>query len=185
MARSAVAKKDNAAIAAAELTAAETSGVERTGQTAVELGGKRRVRYFVSYSNKDRKLKDDLLRRLEDCFKIAKNYRFEGWQDREIELGSDWHEHIQTAIASCDFGLLLVSPAFLATDYVSNHELTKFVADDPFKPAARKRVAPVALKPILFDGKMDLRGLEQRQNSGIENVGRTSNARVTIKKTSS
>jgi len=81
--------------------------------------------------------------------------------------------------------LLLVSPAFLATDYVANHELPKFVADDPFQPAARKRVAPVALKPILFDGKMDLRGLEQRQNSGIENVGRTSNARVTIKKTSS
>ncbi len=117
----------------------------------------------MSYSNKDRRLKDDLLRRLEDCFKIAKNYRFEGWQDREIELGSDWHEQIQTAIASCDFGLLLVSPAFLATDYVANHELPKFVADDPFKPAARRRVAPVALKPILFDGKMDLRGLEQRQ----------------------
>jgi WD40 repeat protein len=163
MARSAVAKRDDAAAAAAQLTDAETSGVERSRQTAVEVGGKRRVRYFVSFAHRDKKLTDDLLTRLDDFFAGAKNYRFEAWQDKEIELGSDWHKQIQEAINNCDFGLLLVSPAFLASTYIANYELPNFVADDPFRPAARKRVAPVALTPIQFDGTMDLRGLEHRQ----------------------
>src|SRR5208282_46555 len=61
------------------------------------------------------------------------------------------------------FGLLLVSPAFLRSEYIANHELPNFIVDDPFHPVARKRVAPVALKPIRFDGTMDLSGLEWRQ----------------------
>ncbi len=164
MARNAVVvNRDDAAAAAAQLTDAETSGVERSEQIAVEVGGKRRVRYFVSFAHKDKKLKDDLLGRLADVLATATNYRIEGWQDKEIELGSVWHRQIQAAINKCDFGLLLLSPAFLRSEYITNHELPSFVVDAPFHPVAQKRVAPVALKPIRFDGKMDLRGLEQRQ----------------------
>jgi len=128
-----------------------------------EPGDKRLVRYFVSFSQKDKRLKDDLLERLEERFAAAANYRFVGWQDQHIGLGSNWHQEIQAAIKDCDFGLLLVSPAFLGSQYIKTYDLPHFVAEGPLRPDARKPVAPVALKPILFDGSMDLKGLQERQ----------------------
>src|SRR5438128_2481449 len=56
-----------------------------------EPESKRRVRYFVSFSREDERLKDDLLRRLQAYFGASAKYRFEGWQDKLIDLGSDWH----------------------------------------------------------------------------------------------
>jgi hypothetical protein len=132
-------------------------------ELAAEHDRKQLVRYFVSFAHRDRRLKDDLLGRLKDRFGAARRYRFVGWQDKDIELGNDWDKEIQAAIGECDFGLLLVSPAFLGSEYVSTHELPYFVADDPLTPTAPKRAAPVALRTILFDGSMDLRGLEQKQ----------------------
>jgi len=110
------------------------------------------IRYFVSFSRTDKRLKENLLVRLRSRFGAAKNYRFVGWEDSEIEVGSDWHEEIQAAIAKSDFGLLFVSPGFLANPYISSYELPNF-----------KRIVPVALERIAFDGSMDLRGLERRQ----------------------
>jgi WD40 repeat protein len=155
--------QDDAAAAAVRLTEAETADVERSAQNAVEIGAKRAVRYFVCYAHGDRTLKEDLLTRLGHCFGAAKDYRFEGWHDGDIELGSNWHERIQAAIRECDFGLLLVSPAFLASAYIEEHELPHFVGRDPFRPSSGKRAAPIALKAIRFDGKMDLKGLEKQQ----------------------
>ena len=104
-----------------------------------------------------------MLRRLQAYFGASAKYRFEGWQDELIDLGSDWHRQIQAAIAECDFGLLFVSPAFLGNEYIKKHELSHFVGDEVFRPEVRKRTAPVALRPLRFDGSMDLRGLAQRQ----------------------
>jgi hypothetical protein len=122
------------------------SGIEPFVEKAVEPDRKRTVCYFVSFSRRDKRLKDDLLSRLEDRFGAAKRYRFDGWQDKDIELGSDWDHQIQAAIGECDFGLLLVTPAFLGSDYISTHELPHFVADEPLRPTARKRAIPVALR---------------------------------------
>ena len=53
---------------------------------------RRPVHYFVSYSRRDGALKDEFLERLEDLFAAANGIRFVGWQDRDIELGSRWHD---------------------------------------------------------------------------------------------
>jgi len=71
------------------------------------------IRYFVSYAKRDSRLKDDLLKRLEERLAIAKGYHFELWHDGEILPGERWHEQIQAAIARCQFGLLLVRPGFI------------------------------------------------------------------------
>ena len=110
----------------------------------MDVGAKRRVRYFVCYAHADQKLKDDLLGRLRHFFDSAKDYRFAGWDDGDIELGTDWHEQIQRAIGVCDFGLLLVSPAFLASSYITRNELPHFVAANPFHLTLQKRAAPIA-----------------------------------------
>jgi WD40 repeat protein len=156
---------DAAAQAAEKFAAAETSGVERSQQNAEELdvSGKRLVRYFVSYAHSDRKLKDDLFKSLKHLFDSAKHYRFVGWQDGDIVLGSRWGEQIDEAIRNCDFGLLMVSPAFLASKFISQNELPHFVTGSRLRLKASKIAAPVALKSIPFDGTIDLKGLEERQ----------------------
>jgi hypothetical protein len=66
---------DDGAAAVARLSDAETADAPRTRQDAVEFGGKRPVRCFVSYAHDDRTLKDDLVRRLRPLFVAAKTYR--------------------------------------------------------------------------------------------------------------
>ncbi len=134
------------------------SGVERSPHGAIELERKL-VRYFVCYSQKDKELKDDLLDRLGLLLRSAEGYKFNGWQDVDIELGGNWDQQIQAAIANCDFGLLLVSPGFLASDYIGKHELPKFVAPVSFGPAPGKRAVPVGLKS-LPKKYIDLKGLQ-------------------------
>ena len=125
--------------------------------------GKTVIRYFISYAHKDTKLKTQLLEPLEQYLNTSKNYYFEAWDDEVIITGEDWHEKIQAAVAGCHFGLLLVSPNFLGSEYIENHELPAFVPINIAVPDTGKRVIPLALTPILFDGIMDLKGLEKLQ----------------------
>ncbi len=67
------------------------------------------------------------------------------------------------AIRECDFGLLLVSPAFLISPFIKENELPHFVSAELYRPESRRLAAPVMLKPILLDGRMNLRGLQHQQ----------------------
>ncbi len=152
--------EDRAVEAAAQLTKTETAGAApRARQDAL---GKRLVRYFVSYAHADAKLKDDLLVRLQRYFD-ASHFQFVPWQDLDIEIGSKWNKQIRSALVDCEFGLLLVSPAFLASKYIGEHELPYFVDNDNSDSFTKKRAVPVALKPIRFDGTMNLKGLQHYQ----------------------
>lgn len=104
---------------------------------------KRTVRYFVSYAHDDSDLAAKLLTQLKNQFGASKHYRFQRWQDHDILLGEKWHEQIQNAIEQCDFGLLLVSPAFLSSSYIGEHELPQFTNRE-------KMCMPVALRAIDF-----------------------------------
>src|SRR5262249_27780617 len=52
----------------------------------------------------------------------------------------NWKEQIQKAMEECDLALLMISPAFLASDFIRKVELPYLLE--------HKRVIPVALKPI-------------------------------------
>ncbi|PZN69060.1 MAG: hypothetical protein DM484_30465 [Candidatus Methylumidiphilus alinenensis] len=125
--------------------------------------GKPIIRYFVSYAHKDKILKDKLLNPLKQLLATAKDYCFKAWDDGDLLAGEDWHDKIRSAVDYCHFGLLLVSPAFLGSEFIKDHELPAFVSHDLAVPETEKRAIPVALKPILFDGIMDLKGLEKLQ----------------------
>ncbi len=121
------------------------------------------IRYFVSYAHDDRHLKDGLMNPLKQFLDAANEYSFVTWDDTEILAGEGWHEMIQEAIVSCQLGLLMVSPAFLGSKYIQDHELRYFIDSNITVPGLEKRVIPVALKPIPFDYSMDLNGLEKLQ----------------------
>ncbi len=116
---------------------------------------KRLVRYFLSYAHDDYKLPDRLLRELDKELGACKDYTFERWQDTDILPGEKWHAEIQKAARECDFGLLLVSPAFLKSKYIGEHELPLFVSGE-------KPCIPVGLCRIDFQNH-DTKGLEESQ----------------------
>ena len=69
------------------------------------------------------------------------------WADKDIGLGERWHTTIQAQINSARVAVLLVSPAFLASEYIRNHELPVFL-DRAERGAVS--VIPVILRPCLF-----------------------------------
>ncbi len=124
--------------------------------------GKPLIRYFISYAHADKKFKEDLLKRLQTRLAIAEGYQFEPWQDTDLILGEHWKAEIQQAIKDCHFGLLLVSPEFLASKFISENELPYFLPSDT-APLGWRRAAPVGLEEIFFDGSMHLKGLKELQ----------------------
>src|SRR4051812_25442565 len=116
---------------------------------------KRLVRYFVSYTRTDKRLPGQLVEELETQLRASPTYDFQRWQDTDICPGEKWHEEILQAIEQCDFGLLLVSPAFLGNAYITKHELPQFVDDK------RKPCIPLALRSV-NSLTQDLKGLEEK-----------------------
>jgi hypothetical protein len=104
------------------------------------------VHFFGSYVHGDdnrheSKLAHKLISFLGRHFKISLKYEVDVWTDRKIPLGTGWARRIQQAIQDCDFGILLVSPAFLARQFTEDYELVHFVADG--SESSRKPVIPV------------------------------------------
>ena len=66
-------------------------------------------------------------------------------------------------MAACQLGLLLVTPAFLTSKYIAQHELPLFVGD------SAKPVIPVMLKTIDLQ-RHDTKGLEDYQLFRLDNA---------------
>jgi TIR domain len=113
------------------------------------------INYFVSYAHKNKILVNDFLDRLSDVLAPSKSYKYTRWNDTDLIVGEDWDEKITEAITECDMGLLLISPAFLASNYITKKELPSFVTGE--KPSV-----PVMLQPVDFH-LHDLKGLHKKQ----------------------
>ncbi len=116
-----------------------------------------KVPYFQSYAHLDHRLADDLLDRLHRQLAPSQHYDYRPWRDREqILTGENWFGQITQALDDCRLGLLLVSPAFLASKFIDRHELPRFVGADA------KPVIPVVLQPVNVQ-RHDLKGLQEYQ----------------------
>src|SRR3954469_6382207 len=106
------------------------------------------VSYFLSYAHAD----EDDVKRFNEVFRpqlaTSAHYKYERWMDTDILPGEDWNLKIKAALEQCHFGVLLVSPNFLSSKYITEVELAALLA----KPM----VVPLTLHPILFNGLMDL-----------------------------
>jgi len=116
---------------------------------------KLKIRYFVSYAHRNANLTQNFIERLHDVLAPSKRYEYSRWQDTDLILGEEWKAQIIEAIENCDFGLLLISPAFLASSFIAKSELPKFVSGE-------KASVPVMLQPVDFE-RHDLKGLEKKQ----------------------
>lgn len=116
---------------------------------------KKKIKYFVSYAHRNCALAQNFMERLDDVLAPSRRFEYSRWQDTDLIVGEDWEVQITEAIENCSFGLLLISPAFLASGFITGKELPKFVSGE--KPSV-----PVMLQPVDFE-RHDLKGLQKKQ----------------------
>ncbi len=100
---------------------------------------------FLSYSHKDRKLLGELRTML---VPLVRNSLVDVWWDGDIKPSRKWREEIDAALASARIGVLLVSPNFLASDFINQKELPYLI-----EAAAKRDVTLlwILLSPCLYE----------------------------------
>jgi len=109
---------------------------------------------FISYAHDDERYLNHLRNHLE----IFNRRRLVStWYDREIKPGADWNRAIEDHLRSSDVILLIVSTAFLASDYIDGKELAVAIERSD---AGEATVIPIILEECLWEDNKDLAKLE-------------------------
>lgn len=105
----------------------------------------RKCKVFISYSHADSKYLDEGSKTsLLSYLKTLEKEGVELWVDRGIRPGDYWDKTIRENIESADVALVLVSQAFLNSDYCNTVEMSAFINKQKERGL---RILPVILSP--------------------------------------
>ena len=101
------------------------------------------INIFISYANADEAYKNDLKM---FTVQMRRNGDIGTWDDREILPGEIWDKKIKGALNTAHVIILMVSPAFIASDYCFDTEVKRAMErhQDPNDPAV---VVPIIARP--------------------------------------
>jgi TIR domain len=100
-------------------------GPPAPGGAVEQPGEKQRVKMFVSYSHGDQKWLERLVINLKP---LERAKAIDVWSDQRLEPGRIWKDEIQRALDSARIAVLLVTPNFMGSDFIAEHELPTLLA---------------------------------------------------------
>jgi TIR domain len=107
---------------------------------------------FISYSHRDKEYLDRLLVHLRP---LEMEQRIEVWDDTQITPGQDWQREIEGALRRASVAVLLVSPDYLASEFVVRDELPRLL-----KSSQDTAIIPVVVSPCGFQRHPSLSALQ-------------------------
>lgn len=118
-----------------------------------------RTNIFVSYSHDDR----PWLARLSTHIAVLERRGLvDIWSDARIAVGTDWEQSIEAALSSAKVAVLLVSPAFLASEFIWQREMPRIIAH----AAHGMDALPLIVRPCAWRLEDTLARLQARPTDG-------------------
>ena len=119
---------------------------------------------FVSYASYDNQSENTEERWLDRLLQFLKPLNLDNsistWADTELKVGEAWKVEINKAIEKARVAILLVSPAFLASEFINKIELPKILRNaNPTTDGGNQKtkisegmlVLPVVIRPCLIE----------------------------------
>ena len=100
------------------------------------------VEIFYSYAHEDERLRKQLENHLSS---LKQEGLITGWYDRDIRAGTKWASEIEAHLNSARIILLLVSPAFMASEYCTSIEMKRALEREE---AGKAHVIPIILRHV-------------------------------------
>ena len=104
------------------------------------------IELFYSYAPEDEALRTQLDTHLA---MLKRQNLIQGWHHREILPGQHWEQEVDAHLRSARIILLLISPAFIASEYCYSVELRQAMQR---QAAGNARVIPLILRPCDWEG---------------------------------
>ncbi len=123
---------------------------------ASSAGPAKRNKVFISYAHADG---TKWMKKLVLHFNGLRGGEVDVWDDRRIAVGDAWRQEIEQAMQSAMCAVLIISPAFLASKFVNDVELTELLLRHK-RTDGRFRLLPIHVEPSLLKDRPDLNWLQ-------------------------
>ncbi len=115
---------------------------------------------FISYSHADEAWKDRLVTHLGV---LQREGLLDMWDDRRIEVGTDWRPQIEQAINAASVAVLMVSANFLTSNFILSEEVPRFLQR---RQQEGLRIFPVIVSPCAWKKVSWLSRMQIRPKDG-------------------
>lgn len=110
--------------------------------TSSQWTGTASSKVFISYSHQDSDALNELTKHLKP---LQRQGEIEFWVDQKILPGTEWANEIQQRLETCDIILILLSPAYLASEWLQSIEMPRALERSDRGEA---KVIPILISPI-------------------------------------
>src|SRR6266567_4181076 len=102
------------------------------------------ITIFLAYASED----ESLLHKLEQHLSVFKQEKIiDLWHKQMVDPGAEWEREITEYVNSAQIILILISPAFLSSEYSSSVEMKRVLERHARNEA---RVIPIILRPVYW-----------------------------------